>query len=97
QDGRTAQLRPGEFTVYDFGRPYELAYDDAVELGVFSLPHEAIALPPASIARLTAVPIDTQGPAGALAAPLLHQVVLDHERYEPASPARLAPVMGDVV
>lgn len=97
QDGRTAQLRPGEFTIYDFGRPYELAYDDAVELGVFSLPHEAIALPPASIARLTALPIDTQGPAGALAAPLLRQVVLDHERYEPASAARLATVMGDVV
>ncbi len=36
QDGRTAQLRPGEFTLYDFTRPYELAYDSGVQLAVFS-------------------------------------------------------------
>ena len=29
QDGRAAQLRPGEFAIYDFARPYELAYDSA--------------------------------------------------------------------
>ena len=34
QDGRTARLRPGEFTVYDFTRPYELAYDSGVQLRI---------------------------------------------------------------
>ena len=38
QDGRAARLRPGEFAIYDFARPYELAYDPAVELAVFGFP-----------------------------------------------------------
>jgi hypothetical protein len=29
QDDRAAQIRPGEFAIYDFARPYELAYDSA--------------------------------------------------------------------
>lgn len=97
QGGRTTQLRPGEFAIYDFGRPYTLAYDDAVELGVFSLPYESLPLPPASIARLAAMAIGNEGPAGELAAPVLRRVVLDHERYEPASAARLSTMMADLV
>jgi hypothetical protein len=38
QDGRAAQLRPGEFAIYDFARPYELAYDSPVQLAVFGFP-----------------------------------------------------------
>ena len=45
QDGRIAQLEPGQFTVYDFTRPYELAYDTGVHLAVFSFPHEMLAAP----------------------------------------------------
>ena len=30
QDDKTARLRPGEFAIYDFARPYELVYDSAV-------------------------------------------------------------------
>ena len=48
QDGRTAQLRPGEFAIYDFARPYELAYDSAVQLAVFGFPRDLLALPPDS-------------------------------------------------
>ena len=45
QDGRAARLRPGEFAIYDFTRPYELAYDSGVQLAVFSFPRETLALP----------------------------------------------------
>ncbi len=69
QDGRTAQLRPGEFTLYDFTRPYELAYDSGVQLAVFSFPREMLTLPADLVAKLTAVPVRTDAGTGALAAP----------------------------
>jgi AraC-like DNA-binding protein len=97
QDGRSSQLRPGELAIYDFARPYQLGYDQPVELGVFSFPYEALALPGESIARLTAVAIDGEGAVGALAAPLLRRVVLDHDRYQPGSGGRLSTVMADLV
>ena len=97
QDGRSAQLRPGEHAIYDFGRPYELGYDHKVELGVLSFPYETLALPGESIARLTAVAITRDGAVGDLVAPLLRRVVLDHDRYQPASGGRLSTVMADLV
>src|SRR5207249_3045900 len=77
QDGRTARLRPGEFTIYDFTRPYELAYDSGVQLAVFSFPREMLALPGDLVGRLTAVPIRTDAGTGALTAPLLRRLALD--------------------
>jgi AraC-like DNA-binding protein len=97
QDGRTAQLRPGEFAIYDFARPYELAYDSAVQLAVFGFPRDLLALPADSAGRLTAVPIAGDQGTGALASPLLRRVVLDLETYRPASAARLCTVMMDLL
>jgi len=97
QDGRTAQLRPGEFAIYDFARPYDLAYDSAVQLAVFGFPRDLLALPPDSVGRLTAVPIPADRGTGALAGPLLRRVVLDLETYQPASAARLGTVIMDLV
>src|SRR3984893_15499881 len=67
QDGRTAELRPGECTLYDFTRPYELAYDSGVQLAVFSFPREMLALPADLVAKLTPGPVRTD--AGAAARP----------------------------
>jgi AraC-like DNA-binding protein len=97
QDGRAAQLRPGEFAIYDFARPYQLAYGSAVQLAVFGFPRDLLALPPDSASRLTAVPIAADRGTGALASPLLRRVVLDLETYQPASAARLCTVLMDLV
>jgi AraC-like DNA-binding protein len=97
QDGRAAQLRPGEFAIYDFARPYELAYDSAVQLAVFGFPRDLLALPADSAGRLTAVPISGDQGTGALASTLLRRVVLDLETYRPASAARLCTVMMDLL
>jgi AraC-like DNA-binding protein len=96
QDGRSAQLRPGEFAIYDFNRPYDLAYESAVQLAVFGFPRELLALP-SSARELAAVPIPPDGGAGALAAPLLRRVALDLDTYQPASAARLCTVVMDLV
>lgn len=97
QDGRSAQLNRGEFTIYDFNRPYELAYDSAVQLAVFSFPREMLALPVDLVARFTAVPMPAEGEASALAAPLLRRVALDLDSYRPASAARLSTVVMNLV
>ncbi|MEO3803295.1 helix-turn-helix domain-containing protein [Nonomuraea sp. B1E8] len=97
QDGRATQLRRDEFAIYDFTRPYELAYDGAVQLAVFSLPHDQLALPPGAMSELTALPITAETGAAALAAPLLRRVAFDLESYQPASAARLATVVLDLI
>src|SRR6185436_3933986 len=101
QDGRTARLGPGEFTLYDFTRPYELAYDSGVQLAVFSFPREMLALPGDLVGRLTAVPVRTDTGTGALTAPLLGRVAArrvagehaadTHPRLHRAAPGRLRP------
>ncbi|MGW0803137.1 AraC-like ligand-binding domain-containing protein [Nonomuraea sp. NPDC002799] len=97
QDDRQAQLTRGEFAIYDFTRPYELAYDSAVRLAVFGFPRELLALPLDSVAALTAVPITAESGAGALAVPLLRRVAMDHETYRPDSASRLSAVVMDLI
>ena len=97
QSERTTRLAPGEFTIYDFTRPYELAYDAAVQLAVFSLPHALLSLPADHVSRLTAVTIASDTGTGALAAPLLRRVAADMATYQPASAARLSTVVIDLV
>ena len=97
QDGRAVRLGPGEFTIYDFTRPYELAYDSGVQLAVFSFPREMLALPADLVARLTAVAVSADGATGALAAPLLRRVALDLDSYRPASAARLSTVVMNLL
>lgn len=97
QDGRITRLRAGSFAIYDFSRPYELAYDSAVELAVFGFPHDLLALPADTVRDLAAVPIAADQGAAALAAPLLRRVTLDLDSYQPASAARLCTVMMDLV
>src|SRR5438132_174207 len=97
QDGRAAQLGTGEFIIYDFTRPCELAYDSGVQLAVFSFPREMLALPMDLVARLTAVRISADGGTGALAAPLLRRVALDLDSYLPGSAARLSTVVMTLV
>ncbi|GII82184.1 AraC family transcriptional regulator [Sphaerisporangium siamense] len=97
QDGRATQLARGEFAVYDFTRPYELAYDRAVRLAVFSFPRHLLSLPPDAVASLAALPIGAESGAGALAVPLLRRVAADHTTYGPESAVRLSAVVTDLV
>ncbi|SPL96217.1 Transcriptional regulator, AraC family [[Actinomadura] parvosata subsp. kistnae] len=60
QDGRNTQLSRGEFAIYDFSRPYELAYDSAVWLAVFSVPRGQLAVPADAVAELAALPITAE-------------------------------------
>jgi AraC-like DNA-binding protein len=97
QDDRQTQLSRGDFAIYDFSRPYELAYDSAVRLAVFSFPHDLLTVPAGAVAALTALPISGESGTGALAVPLLRRVATDHQTYAPGSAARLSAVLMDLV
>lgn len=97
QDGREARLRPGEFAIYDFSRPYELAYDSAVQLAVFGFPRGLLTLSPDCVSGLAAVPLAADQGTAALTSPLLRRVALDLDTYPPASASRLCTVMMDLV
>jgi len=97
QNDRIARLRRGEFAIYDFTQPYDLAYDSGVHLAVFSFPREMLGLPEDLVAAMTAVPIAAQGGSGALVAPLLHRLTLELDSYPPASATRLSSVMMDLI
>lgn len=97
QDGRTARLRRGEFTLYDLARPHVIAFGSAAELAVFSFPHEMLGLPGELVAGLTAVPVAAGGGSGTLAARLLHRLAMDMGSYPPASATRLSSVMMDLI
>lgn len=94
QGGRAARLSSGSLSIYDFTRPYEIAYTSAVELGVLSIPRALLPLPVDAVAKLTAVPVTG---AGALVAPLLRQVARDLDTYRPAAATRLGPVLVDLI
>lgn len=61
QDGRTAELRPGDLAIYDTYRPYTLALPEHNQAMVVMFPHELVDLPPDEVARVTATrfPSDT--------------------------------------
>lgn len=73
QDGREAELAPGDLTLYDTTRPYTLSFDDPAHFGtfVFMFPGELLGLPPEAVARLTAVRIGGRDGLGSLVSPLV--------------------------
>lgn len=55
QDGRTAELGPGDFAVEDSARPYEANFPDRTHQRVIMFPHHYIDLPVSQVAQVTAV------------------------------------------
>lgn len=55
QDGRAAALRPGDFALYDTGRPYELVFDEDFEQLVLRVPRAYLARRVVRPERLTAI------------------------------------------
>jgi AraC-like DNA-binding protein len=95
QGEHQARLGAGEFAVYDFSRPYALAYDSAVQLAVFSFPRASLSVRPVALDAVLARPLT--GATSALAAPLLRRVTHDMEGYRPDSATRLATIVIDLV
>ncbi len=71
QDGRVAELSPGDLTVYDTGRPYELVFERDFEMLVLVAPRRRLATRAPGLDHLTALAIPGDRGSGALTSSLL--------------------------
>lgn len=97
QDGREALLRPGDFAVYDTGRPYSLMFSEDFRTVVTMFPREALSLPPATLSQLTAVRVAGESGLGAVAAPFLAQLGLHLEHVAAPCGSRLVHTALDLL
>jgi AraC-like DNA-binding protein len=73
QDGRDAELAPGDLTLYDTTRPYTLSFDEPAEFETFVVmfPGELLGLSADDVRRVTAVRVCGREGIGALVSPFL--------------------------
>ncbi|WP_211297221.1 helix-turn-helix domain-containing protein [Geodermatophilus tzadiensis] len=71
QDGRVAELAPGDLAVYDTARPYELVFERDFEMLVLVVPRRRLVSRAPGLDGLTAVTISGARGSGALTSSLL--------------------------
>lgn len=74
QDGREALVEPGDFAIYDTGRPYELVFAEPTHSLVMMLPHRTVGLPPRVLEGLTAVAFHSESGVGVLVRSVLEHL-----------------------
>ena len=77
QDGREAEILPGDITMYDTSRPYVLSFDhnpDRFETLVFMFPQAMIGLPIDALLRLTATRVSGTEGTGSLVSPFFRGI-----------------------
>jgi len=95
QDGKVADLRPGDFALYDSNRPYQMQFEDRFEQLVLTLPGPVLRSRLRDVQNLTAYRVD--GRKGAVA-PLLPSMVRQLMRAAPAlEPVCVSAVAESVV
>lgn len=97
QDGRIAELRPGDFAVYETDRPFLWGARGDWQLFVFTWPRAAIALEPGQSRRLTARQLDGHGGLGGIVARMLRDLVMSPPPLSAAGAVRLADEVGELV
>lgn len=74
QDGRRADVGPGDVVVYDSHRPYSILFEGDVHMRVILFPYSYLDLPPATLARVTAVRFPADEGLGHVVNPFLAQL-----------------------
>lgn len=97
QDGREAQLRPGELAICDTTRPLTLAFASSFRMIAVQFPRELIRLPPQVMAQVTARRIRMDRGVGAVVAPFLLALAAQLDTIPAASAPGLADTTLDLV
>lgn len=71
QDGRCAELLPGDLALYDTSRPYRLVFEQDFRMLVLMLPRDLLPLRPRQLGEVTARRISGSSGLGAVFAPFL--------------------------
>ena len=86
QDGRVAALMPGDFTVYETSRPYELRFDDAMhEVVVLRMARAELEPHVVNLEELTATTVPGTCAAGNLLLTMIDTLQRDIDRLHPSS------------
>jgi len=92
QDGRVAQMKPGDFACYDSTRPYVLRMPGDFEQLVLHMPRETMINALGPTEALTARPIAHNSTMGALVVPFLRQVASTVASVSAETAARLSTI-----
>ncbi|MFJ5306816.1 helix-turn-helix domain-containing protein [Streptomyces sp. NPDC088350] len=83
QDGREADLRPGDIFVYDMARPVRLDLPRSFRTKAVVLPRDVLGLSESDLTRITASPVRPDSPLGGLLSPFLTGLVDTAAAYPP--------------
>ena len=101
QDGRQAELRPGELAFYDLRRPYEgilgTEPGQSIQGMTFMFPPSMLPLSRNRISELTATRIPATSGLGELTSQFLLQLARNVDHYTPAEAARLSTAALEVL
>jgi AraC-like DNA-binding protein len=97
QDGRTAELGPGDFALYDSTRPYELLFDDAFQQYVVMLPGPMLRSQLRRAFELTARRVRGSRGAGHLMIEMIRTLAAGIDVLEPAAAAAVAQSVEHIV
>ncbi|MFC4948663.1 helix-turn-helix domain-containing protein [Pseudonocardia sp. GCM10023141] len=97
QDRREAVLRPGDFAVYETGRPFFWGLQGTWELLVFAWPRRSIALDAATSQQLTARALRGNSGLGALVGRLLRDLCATPPDLSNTGSVRLADEVAELV
>jgi AraC-like DNA-binding protein len=97
QDGRTAELRPGDFALYDSTRPYELLFDGPFQQYVVMLPGPTLRTQLRGAPELTARRVRGSRGAGHLMIQMIRTLATDIDVLEPAAAAAVAQSVEHIV
>src|SRR4029453_5483843 len=88
--GRTAELQPGDFALYDSTRPYELRFDGPFQQYVLMLPGPALRAELRGAPALTAPAVPGARGAGHLMIEMIRTLAADVDVLEPAAATAVA-------
>jgi AraC-like DNA-binding protein len=97
QDGRTAELQPGDFALYDSTRPYELLFDGPFQEYVVMLPGPMLRSQLRGAPELTARRVRGSRGAGHLMIEMIRTLAADIGVLEPAAAAAVAQSVEHIV
>ena len=97
QDGREANLLPGEYVVYDTTRPFDFAMSGKFQMYSAILPRQLLRIPAAQLSGLTARRFSSREGMGALLAPFLVELGRQTTKEGPARSIRLADAVLDML
>ena len=97
QDGRIAELSPGDFALYDSTRPYELIFDEPFQQHVLQLPGAVLRGRLRDTQTLTARTVSGDRGAGHLMIGMINTLAADIDTLEAGSVAAIAESVENIL